>query len=105
MELEWLKNSTTLMSVNFVAVSMSTILTSASAAIASLLGRPCSLLFDRPAPLRESTLRIMARLDAFHLDVPCSGSWRMVDVLGNEGIPIDRDRIRNPVSPHGFTSD
>jgi len=45
--------------------------------------------------VRESTLRIMAKIDAFYLEDPCSGSRRMVDYLAREGIPISRDRVRN----------
>ena len=45
--------------------------------------------------MRESTLRIMARIDALYLEDPCSGSRRMVDYLAREGIPISRDRVRN----------
>ena len=44
-----------------------------------LLGLPRSTLYYRPTPVRESTLRIMARIDAFYLDDPCSGSRRMVE--------------------------
>ena len=46
-------------------------------------------------PVRESTLRIMARIDALYLEDPCSGSRRMVEYLAREGIPISRDRVRN----------
>ena len=45
--------------------------------------------------MRDSTLRIMARIDALYLEDPCSGSRRMVDYLAREGIPISRDRARN----------
>ena len=45
--------------------------------------------------MRESTLRIMARIDALYLEDPCSGSRRMVVYLVREGIPISRDRVRN----------
>ena len=45
--------------------------------------------------MRESTLRIMARIDALYLEDPCSGSRRMVDYLARDGIPISRDRVRN----------
>ena len=45
--------------------------------------------------MRESTLQIMARIDALYLDDPCSGSRQMVDYLAREGIPISRDRVRN----------
>ena len=46
-------------------------------------------------PVRDSTLRIMARIDALYLEDPCSGSRRMVDYLARDGIPISRDRVRN----------
>jgi len=61
----------------------------------ALLGLARSTLYYRPTPVRGSTLRIMARIDALYLDDPCSGSRRMVDYLAREGIPISRDRVRN----------
>ena len=57
-----------------------------------LLGLARSTLYYRPVPVRESTLRIMARIDALYLEDPCSGSRRMVAYLAREGIPISRDR-------------
>ena len=60
----------------------------------ALLGLPRSMHDYRPTPVRESTLRIMARIDALYLDDPCSGSRRMVEYLAREGIPISRDRVR-----------
>jgi len=59
-----------------------------------LLGLPRSTLYYRPVPVRQSTLRIMARIDALYLEDPCSGSRRMVAYLAREGIPISRDRVR-----------
>ncbi len=61
----------------------------------ALLGLARSTLYYRPTPVRQSTLRIMARIDALYLDDPCSGSRRMVAYLAREGIPISRDRVRN----------
>jgi putative transposase len=61
----------------------------------ALLGLPRSMLYYRPMPVRDSTLRIMARIDALYLEDPCSGSRRMVDYLARDGIPISRDRVRN----------
>jgi len=55
--------------------------------------------------VRESTLRIMARIDALYLDDPCSGSRRMVEYLAREGIPISRDRVRNLMRRQGLTGD
>ena len=60
-----------------------------------MLGLPRSTLYDRPTPVRESTLQIMARIDCLYLEDPCSGSRRMVEYLAREGIPISRDRVRN----------
>ena len=45
----------------------------------ALLGLHRSTLYYRPMPERESTLRIMGRIDALYLEDPCSGSRRMVD--------------------------
>jgi putative transposase len=61
----------------------------------ALLGLTRSTLYYRPISVRDSTLRIMARIDALYLEDPCSGSRRMVDYLAREGIPISRDRVRN----------
>jgi putative transposase len=60
-----------------------------------LLGLPRSTLYYRPTPVRESMLRIMARIDALYLEDPCSGSRRMVAYLARDEIPISRDRMRN----------
>jgi putative transposase len=46
-------------------------------------------------PVRESPLRIIARIDALYLEDPGSGSRRMVDYLAKEGIPISRERVQN----------
>jgi putative transposase len=61
----------------------------------ALLGLPRSTLYYRPTPVWDSTLQIMARIDALYLEDPCSGSRRMVDYLAREGIPISGDRVRN----------
>ena len=49
------------------------------------------------APVRASTLRIMARIDslidALYLEDPRSGSRRMVEYLAREGIPISCDQV------------
>ena len=67
-----------------------------------LLGLPRSTLYYKPVPVRDSTLRIMARIDALYLEDPCSGSRRIVDYLAREGIPISRDRVRNLVRGMGL---
>jgi len=60
-----------------------------------LLGLPKSTLYYKPVPVRAETLRIMARIDAWYLDDPASGSRRMVDYLAAEGIKVGRDQVRN----------
>jgi putative transposase len=59
----------------------------------ALLGLPRSTHYYRPTSVRESTLQIMARIDALYLDDPCNGR-RMVEYLAREGIPISRCRVR-----------
>jgi putative transposase len=59
-----------------------------------LLGLPRSTLHYRSLPVRDSTLRIMARIDVLYLEAPCSGSRRMVGYLARDGIPISHDRLR-----------
>jgi putative transposase len=61
----------------------------------ALLDLPRSTLYYTPTPVRESTLQIMARIDALSQEDPCSGSRRMVDYLARDWIPICRDRPRN----------
>jgi putative transposase len=61
----------------------------------ALLGLPRLTLYYRPVPVRQSTLQIMARIDALYLGDPCRGSRRMVAYLTRNGIPISRDRVRN----------
>ena len=60
-----------------------------------LLGLPRSTHYYRPTPRRESTLGVMARINALYLEDPCSGSRRMVDYLVRESIPISRDRVQS----------
>jgi len=59
-----------------------------------LLGLPRSTLYYRQIPVCESTLRIMAGIDAQYLENPCSGSGRIVEYQARERIPISRDRVR-----------
>jgi putative transposase len=51
-------------------------------------------LYSRSIPVRESTLRFMARIDILFLEDPCSGSRQMVDYLARDGISISRDRVQ-----------
>ncbi len=103
MELEWLKKSLSCSDAHelrkLVDHDHSELSISRQCA---LLGLPRSTLYYRPTPVRESTLRIMARIDALYLEDPCSGSRRMVDYLAREGIPISRDRARNLMRRRGL---
>jgi putative transposase len=56
----------------------------------ALLGLARSTLYNRPIPMRESTLRIMAKIDVFY--------------LARDGIPISLDRVQ-PYAVHGITGD
>jgi putative transposase len=47
----------------------------------ALLGLPRSTLYCLRTPVRESMLRIMARIDAIYLEDPFSSSRRMVVYL------------------------
>ena len=44
--------------------------------------------------MNESTLQIMARINALQLEIPYS-CRRKVDNLVRKGVPIIRDRVRN----------
>ncbi len=94
MELEWLKKiSAALTPVNCENWSITTTLNSASAGSVCCWGLPRSTLYYRPAPVRQSTLQIMARIDTLYLEDPCTGSRRMVAYLAREGIPISGDGV------------
>jgi len=67
-----------------------------------LLGPPRSTLHHRPIQVRESTLWIMARIDALYPEDSCSGSRRIVEFLAREGIPISRNRVRDRVRRMGL---
>jgi len=60
-----------------------------------LLGLPKSTLYYKPVPVKAETLRIMARINAWYLEDPASGSCRMVDYLAADGIEVRHDRARN----------
>ena len=61
----------------------------------AILGLPRSTLYNQPTAVRESTLWIMARIDAFYLEDACSISSRLLGYLARDGIPISRDPVRN----------
>jgi len=55
-----------------------------------LLGLPRLTLYYKPVPVSESTLRIMARIDALYLEDPTTGSRRTVQYLAREGVSRHR---------------
>jgi len=80
MELEWLKKS--LSCSDSLELRKLVVNDHAELCVSrqcTLLGLARSTLYYRPTPVRASTLRIMARIDALYHDDPCSGLRRMVD--------------------------
>jgi len=64
----------------------------------ALLGLPRSMLYYQPTLMRDSTVRVMARLDAHHLEDHGSGSRRLVvwisaGILGFQGGTLALDLI------------
>jgi hypothetical protein len=59
-----------------------------------LLGLARSTLYYRLVPIRHSMLRIMARIDAFNLENPCSGTRLIIAYFARQGIAICHDRVR-----------
>lgn len=53
----------------------------------ALLRLPRSTFYDHPVALRQSMVRIMARIEAFYLEDPCRGSRRVVVYLASVGFP------------------
>jgi putative transposase len=96
MELEWLKKSHSCSDARELRklVDRDHLELSVSRQCA-LLGLSRFTLYYRPTPVRQSTLRMMARIDAFYLEDPCSGSRRIVSYLARDGIPVSLDRVRN----------
>jgi len=106
LKLEWLKKSLQLLVMprNCASCRPRSPLRSASTpAVVELLGRPRSTLYYRPTPVRESTLRIMARIDALYLEDPLRGSPPDGGTyLAEKGSRISRDRGPNLMRRMGF---
>ena len=60
----------------------------------ALLGMPRSTLYDRPKPLREAALRIMARIDSFDPVDACNGTLLRSGTL--RGVHHSRNRRPRP---------
>lgn len=66
------------------------------------MGLSRSSLYHQLVPVRESTLRIMTRIEAFYQEDPTTGSRRLLSYRARDGIPISRDRIRNLIRRMGL---
>jgi hypothetical protein len=77
------------MPVNYANWWIMTTVSSRSAASASSSDWRLTLYY-KPVPVSESTLRIMARIDALYLEDPTTGSRRTVQYLAREGVSRHR---------------
>ena len=60
---------------------------------AELLQLSRSGVYYAPRPVPATTLAIMRRIDALHLDYPFAGSRMLRDLLRGEGVAIGRERV------------
>jgi hypothetical protein len=51
------------------------------------------LLYYKPRPVSVEDLKIMRRIDDFHLDYPFAGSRMLRDLLGREGVSVGRRHV------------
>lgn len=58
-----------------------------------VLALPRSTAYYRPAPVSETDLVLMRRIDALHLEHPFLGSRQLRDTLRLEGCPVGRKRV------------
>jgi len=60
----------------------------------AMLGVARSSAYRKPAPANDNDLALMRRIDALHTERPFLGSRRIAKTLGQEGLPINRKRVR-----------
>lgn len=60
----------------------------------AMLGVARSCLYRKPSPANDNDLALMRRIDALHTKRPFLGSRRIARMLGEEGLPINRKRVR-----------
>ena len=60
----------------------------------AMLGVARSSVYRKPAPTNDNDLALMRRIDALHTERPFLGSRRIAKTLGQEGLPINRKRVR-----------
>lgn len=61
-----------------------------------------STAYYTPKPTSPEDLALMRRIDELHLDYPFAGSRMLRDLLGNEGQPVGRKRIRRLMRQMGI---
>lgn len=69
---------------------------------ARLLELSRSTVYYKSAPISESNLALMHRIDELHLEYPFAGSWMLCTMLRLEGIEVGRRRIRQLMKQMGI---
>jgi len=60
----------------------------------AMLGVARSGVYRKPAPANDNDLALMRRIDALHTERPFLGSRRIAKTLSQEGLSINRKRVR-----------
>jgi putative transposase len=60
----------------------------------AMLGVARSGAYRKPSPANDTDLALMRRIDALHTERPFLGSRRIARMLGEDGLPINRKRVR-----------
>jgi putative transposase len=60
----------------------------------AMLGVARSGVYRKPSPANDTDLALMRRIDALHTERPFLGSRRIARMLGEDGLPINRKRVR-----------
>jgi putative transposase len=60
----------------------------------AMLGVARSGVYRKPSPANDNDLALMRRIDALHTERPFLGSRRIARMLGEDGLPINRKRVR-----------
>jgi putative transposase len=71
---------------------------------AKLLGLSRASVYYTPAPVDETELALMRRLDELHLELPFAGSRMLRDLLRAEGVAIGREHVRTLMRRIGITA-
>jgi putative transposase len=71
---------------------------------AKLLGLSRAAVYYTPAPLDDTELALMRRLDELHLELPFAGSRMLRDLLQGEGVAIGREHVRTLMRRIGITA-